>query len=119
MLQVSQHEKSVWHALLALGSLHESFEKKGQDKYGVEFLRHEQDAFAIREYSAAIKALLAPSDIKVNKHIHSTPAVSFGNVTVDVCLISCILFTCFEVSPILPFLATASELLSANQSLYA
>lgn len=87
MLQVSQHEKSVWHALIALGSLHENFETDN-NTFGIDFLRHEQDSFAIREYLAAIRALLGPSN---------TTFGSAGTVTVDVCLISCILFTCFEV----------------------
>ena len=87
VLQVSQHEKSVWHALIALGSLHENFEADN-DRFGVDFLRHEKDSFAIREYLSAIRALLGPSNTTVSAR---------GNVTVDVCLISCILFTCFEV----------------------
>ncbi|PCG92800.1 Hypothetical protein PENO1_086820 [Penicillium occitanis (nom. inval.)] len=87
VLQVSQHEKSVWHALIALGSLHENFETDN-NTFGIDFLRHEQDSFAIREYLAAIRALLGPSN---------TTFGSAGTVTVDVCLISCILFTCFEI----------------------
>jgi hypothetical protein len=92
VLQVSQHEKSVWHALIALGSLHENFETD-YDRFGVGFLRHEQDSFAIREYLAAIRALLGPWETVVG---------GVGNVTVDVCLISCILFTCFEVCSFFP-----------------
>lgn len=94
MLQVSQHEKSVWHALIALGSLHENFETDN-NRFGVDLFRHEQDSFAIREYLAAIRALLGPSNTTVG---------SVGNVTVDVCLISCILFTCFEVCSLFPAL---------------
>lgn len=94
VLQVSQHEKSVWHALIALGSLHENFETDN-NRFGVDLFRHEQDSFAIREYLAAIRALLGPSNTTVG---------SVGNVTVDVCLISCILFTCFEVCSLFPAL---------------
>lgn len=92
VLQVSQHEKSVWHALIALGSLHENFETDNT-RFGIDFLRHEQNSFAIREYLAAIRALLGLSNAAVG---------SVGNVTVDVCLISCILFTCFEVCSLFP-----------------
>ena len=71
--------------------------EKEQDLTGIEFLRREQDAFTIHEYSTAIRALLKPS----GKTDDKIAAGSFGNVTVDVCLISCILFTCFEVCSIL------------------
>lgn len=78
VLQASQHEKSVWHALIALGSLHEQFEN---DRLipGLWFSRTGHDAFAVQEYVFAIRALLG------------------GGLSVDVCLISCILFACFEV----------------------
>lgn len=78
VLQASQHEKSVWHALIALGSLHEQFES---DRLipGLWFSRTGHDAFAVQEYVFAIRALLD------------------GGLSVDVCLISCILFACFEV----------------------
>lgn len=93
VLQLSQREKSVWHAIVALGSLHEKFVEKEQRLGGLEFLRREQDAFTIREYSTAIRALLSPAG-KTNGEM---AASGFGDVTIDVCLISCILFTCFEV----------------------
>ncbi|PCH08205.1 hypothetical protein PENOC_015740 [Penicillium occitanis (nom. inval.)] len=89
----SQREKTIWHAIIALGSLHENFVEKEQDLTGIEFLRREQDAFTLHEYSTAIRALLKPSGKTDNKITVGT----FGNVTVDVCLISCILFTCFEI----------------------
>lgn len=97
MLQLSQREKSVWHAIVALGSLHEKFVEKERRLSGLDFLRREQDAFTIREYSTAIRALLSPSD-KANDQ---SVASGFGNLTIDVCLISCILFTCFEVGSFL------------------
>lgn len=80
MLQASQHEKSVWHALIALGSLHEQFEND-REIPGLWFSRRGHDAFAVQEYLFAIRALLGWS------------------LPVDVCLISCILFACFEVCP--------------------
>lgn len=97
MLQVSQHEKSVWHALIALGSLHENFEKDQQIP-GFWLSRFGDDRFALQEYVLAIRALLGSSH-------PSSPAVPgrpAGNtprtLTVDVCLISCILFVFIEVS---------------------
>ncbi|BCS23764.1 uncharacterized protein APUU_40208S [Aspergillus puulaauensis] len=87
VLQVGQHEKSVWHALIALGSLHENFENDQQIP-GLRFSRRGQDSFAVQEYNFAIRALLG----------RSNPAgVLPANLAVDVCLISCVLFACFEV----------------------
>lgn len=87
VLQVSQHEKSVWHALIALGSLHENFENDRQIP-GLRFSRRGQDSFAVQEYNSAIRALLG----------RSNPAGMLpANLAVDVCLVSCILFACFEV----------------------
>lgn len=88
VLQVSQHEKSVWHALIALGSLHENFENDQQIP-GLRFSRRGQDSFAVQEYNFAIRALLGTSN-----PVGVLPA----NLAVDVCLISCILFACFEAS---------------------
>lgn len=88
VLQVSQHEESVWHALIALGSLHENFENDQQIP-GLRFSRRGQDSFAVQEYNFAIRALLGRSNLRV------LPA----GLAVDVCLISCILFACFEVRP--------------------
>ncbi|KAH8691984.1 hypothetical protein BGW36DRAFT_386741 [Talaromyces proteolyticus] len=96
VLQVSQHEKSVWHALVALGALHENFEKN-EDGPATQLIRQTQDSFAIQEYVAAIRALLNVSDnLDFNP---STPAFTSSamNLTVDVCLVSCILFVCFEI----------------------
>lgn len=95
MLQVSQHEKPIWHALVALGALHENFENDRQIP-GFWFSREGHDTFAVREYVAAIRALLGPSDSA------SSPSLHMGGshdrrLTVDVCLISCVLFICYEV----------------------
>lgn len=64
---------------------------------GINFLRQKQNTHAIREYLSAIKALLTPSDVASKRFVHDTAAIDSNNVTVDVCLISCILFTCFEI----------------------
>ncbi|KAL4928000.1 Zn(II)2Cys6 transcription factor domain-containing protein [Aspergillus undulatus] len=87
VLQVSQHEKAVWHALIALGSLHENFEND-RNIPGLWFSRRGQDCFAVQEYLYAIRALLGSS---------SPGGVWSANLPVGVCLISCILFACFEV----------------------
>lgn len=96
VLQVSQREKSIWHAIIALGSLHEDFEK-GLNLIGLDFPPHGQDSFAIQEYLAAIRALLKLPGLTKSQATSNSPHGGFENVTLDVCLISCILFTCFEV----------------------
>ncbi|KAL3439771.1 hypothetical protein BJX65DRAFT_71810 [Aspergillus insuetus] len=93
VLQVSQHEKSVWHALIALGSLHENFEND-QRIPGLWFSRRGYDDFAVREYLLAIRALIGPTRSLKQGTRGSSPAEP---LTVDVYLISCILFACFEV----------------------
>ncbi|KAF7627779.1 hypothetical protein AFLA_003152 [Aspergillus flavus NRRL3357] len=90
VLRVSQHETAVYHALIALGSLHENFEN------GHWLTRRGIDTFAVQQYVSAIRALLGSSD--------SSPCVSPGqsagsprSLTLDVCLISCILFVFIEI----------------------
>lgn len=90
VLRVSQHETAVYHALIALGSLHENFEN------GHWLSQRGIDTFAVQQYVSAIRALLGSSN--------SSPCVSSGlpagsprSLTVDVCLISCILFIFIEV----------------------
>jgi hypothetical protein len=61
-----------------LGALHERFEKHDGN------IRSHEDCFAIQEYGRAIQALITPFS-------RNEPQA------MDVCLISCILFTCFEV----------------------
>lgn len=96
VLQVSQHEKSVWHALVALGALHENYESR-HEIVASGLLQSPQDNFAIQEYVAAIRALLGPSNPSLPETCTHTSTETTSNITVDVCLISCILFVCFEV----------------------
>ncbi|PWY88570.1 hypothetical protein BO94DRAFT_556022 [Aspergillus sclerotioniger CBS 115572] len=91
VMQVSQHEIPVWHALVALGALHENFEKMP----GFGLVRAGYDTFALQEYLKAIRALLGPADSLLPAS--SNYAAPPGGLTVDVCLISCILFVCFEI----------------------
>lgn len=73
VLQVAHYEPAIRHAITAIGSLHE------QHIVG----RDSNVSFALQQYNLAIRSLLAPP-----------PGQQRG---LDVSLISCILFTCFEV----------------------
>ncbi|PYI20455.1 hypothetical protein BO99DRAFT_330771 [Aspergillus violaceofuscus CBS 115571] len=95
VLQVSQHEKPIWHALVALGALHENFENDRQIP-GFWFSREGHDTFAVKEYLAAIRALLGPSDSGSSPPLHVSGSHD-RRLTVDVCLISCVLFICYEI----------------------
>lgn len=77
VLQAAHYEPGIRHAITAIGSLHE------QHIIG----RDIEASFALRQYNLAIRSLLAPP----------SPGRQRG---LDVCLISCILFTCFEVYPL-------------------
>jgi hypothetical protein len=84
ILQASHYEPSIRHAITALGSLHERFE----DEDGFVSRRNTDqsyDSFALQEYGLAIQALVKPFS-------RNQPQA------IDVCLTSCILFACFEVS---------------------
>ncbi|KFY62501.1 hypothetical protein V496_04563, partial [Pseudogymnoascus sp. VKM F-4515 (FW-2607)] len=70
VLQASLREGAIWHAAVALGALHGGFEDA---KTGGE-------GFAIKQYIKAISCLTRPGAEK----------------RVDVALIACLLFTCFE-----------------------
>lgn len=72
--QAAHHESAIRHAVVAIGSLHEQ-KTVGRDS-GVRF--------ALEQYNLAIRALLAP--LSQNKE-----------QGVDICLMTCILFACFEV----------------------
>ncbi|KAL4949227.1 hypothetical protein BDW69DRAFT_198257 [Aspergillus filifer] len=95
VLQVSQHEKAVWHALIALGSLHENFENDSLVP-GLWFSRRGSDYFAVKEYLVAIRALLRGSEWREGGG-KGQRGMWAANLPVDVCLISCLLFACFEV----------------------
>jgi hypothetical protein len=76
VLQAAHYEPAIRHAITAIGSLHE------QHIFG----RGSEVSFALQQYNLAIKSLLAPP----------SPGQQRG---LDVSLIACILFTCFEVCP--------------------
>ncbi|KAH8759838.1 hypothetical protein F5883DRAFT_500988 [Diaporthe sp. PMI_573] len=73
VLQTAHYEPAIRHAITAIGSLHE------QHIFG----RGSEVSFALQQYNLAIKSLLAPP----------SPGQQRG---LDVSLIACILFTCFE-----------------------
>lgn len=74
VLQAAHHEPAIRHALTAIGSLHE------QKVVG----RDVEMTFALQQYNLAIRSLLSRLGLQEKR----------GR---DVCLISCVLFTCFEV----------------------
>jgi hypothetical protein len=80
VLQAAYHESAIRHAIVAIGSIHELFEHQTP-------ILVANTAFALEQYNLAIRDLLVPLSRS-------------GERDVDVCLISCILFTCFEVRPI-------------------
>jgi hypothetical protein len=67
----------IQHALVAIGSMHE-YQTVGNTSSRV---------FALEQYNMAIRKLL-------------TPTLEDGKQAIDICLISAILFTCFEVRDI-------------------
>jgi len=80
VLQAAYHESAVRHAIVAIGSLHELHEHQTATI-------DSNKSFALEQYNLAIRDLLAP--------------LSQGRKRgVGVCLVSCILFICFEVRPI-------------------
>jgi hypothetical protein len=77
VFQAAYHESAVRHAIVAIGSLHELSENQTA-------LKDVDKSFALEQYNLAIRDLLLPLS-------------KSGKRGVDVCLISCLLFTCFEV----------------------
>ena len=77
VFQAAYHESAIRHAIVAIGSLHELLERRTVTK-------DVDKTFALEQYNLAIRDLLIPLS-------------QTGERGVDVCLIACILFTCFEV----------------------
>ena len=77
VLQLTHHEPAIRHAVIALGAQHARF-------VAAESLTHEkiEGDFALQQYGWAIKELVKPAASSELR---------------DVCLISCVLFACFEV----------------------
>jgi hypothetical protein len=87
LLQAANQVPSLRHALIAVGSIHERFEAEDPSIFRSNTDR-EQGGFALQQYIKAIRGL-------------TDPLVRQRELSLDVALMSCILFTCFEVSPFL------------------
>jgi transcription factor-like protein len=83
LLQATHHNKTLRHAVLALGSLHEHFEATNT---AIIASRRPtiQSEFALKEYTKAIGSLVRPNRPDVQ-------------CQTDVYLTACLLFACFEV----------------------
>jgi hypothetical protein len=79
LLQATHHQPAVWHAVAALGSLHRHFEQRHPD------VSEDDDGFALQQYVKAIGFVLMPIREQ-------------GKQAADVALMTCVLFTCFEVA---------------------
>ena len=83
IIRATHHEPAIRHAVLALGSLHERSEARHRSVLNPVWDKME-GSFALTQYNQAIQQLIKPA--------------SDGQQAVDVCLIACMLFACFEVS---------------------
>ena len=83
ILRATHHQPAIRHAVLALSSLHERFEA-GDTSVMNPIWDKGEGGFALKQYNQAIQQLVKPA--------------SEGQQPVDVCLIACMLFACFEVS---------------------
>lgn len=81
ILRATHHQPAIRHAVLALGSLHERFEAGDRSVMNPIWNKGE-GGFALKQYNQAIQQLIKPA--------------SEGQQAVDVCLIACMLFVCFE-----------------------
>ena len=83
IIRATHHEPAIRHAVLALGSLHERFEAGDRSVLNPVWDKTE-GGFALKQYNQAIQHLIKPT--------------GEGQRAIDVCLIACMLFACFEVS---------------------
>ncbi|KAI4124592.1 MAG: hypothetical protein LQ347_005681, partial [Umbilicaria vellea] len=82
VLQFCHAEPAVRHALIALGAVHETFKTIGD--YATKTGRNEWECrFSLQQYNRAIT--------KLRKHLSTK-----GHQSVEVALICCLLFICFE-----------------------
>ena len=88
VLRATHHQPAIRYAILALGSLHEHLVVGDRSVKNATGDGREGD-FALKQYNRAIQQLINPADQ--------------AQQAVDVCLIACILFSCFEVSPLPTF----------------
>lgn len=83
LLQAALHERSIRHAILALGSLHANFEHDRKLNMQGHANGKTYD-FALKNYNQGINVLIK--------------SFSQGQQVIDVCLMCSIIFACFEVS---------------------
>ena len=81
--RTTHHNLAIRHAVLALGSLHERFER-GDRSIFASNIDTAQGGFALRQYNKAIQSLIEVFPAKERQPM-------------DICLIACVLFACFEV----------------------
>ena len=84
VLQATYQEPAIRHAVFALGSLHERFETGDVTVFSSN-LDIVQGGLALKQYTQAISHVIARSSQKDSRSL-------------DVCLVACVLFACFEVS---------------------
>jgi hypothetical protein len=92
LLQATHHQPAIWHAVVALGSLHRHFDES--------YFRcpdQEIDDFATHQYIRAIALVLMPIRER-------------GKQAADVALMACILFTCFEACLASGYYSTVSDI---------
>ncbi|KAH6682480.1 hypothetical protein B0J14DRAFT_573682 [Halenospora varia] len=82
VMQTAHYEPAIKHAVVALGSLHESF-RRGESHTQELSLSKTERTFATSQYVRAIGLLVGPEQKEKQK--------------MDVALIACVLFVCFEV----------------------
>ena len=78
--RTTYHHPAIKHAVLALSSLHERFEQGDMSVFASN-LDIAQGGFALHQYNKAIQQLIQVT----------------SRQQLDICLISCVLFACFEV----------------------
>lgn len=78
LLQATYHEPALQHAAVALGALHERYELRRSNHI------ENDHAFALQQYVKALRFV-------------TTPMRERGKQAVDVALMTCVLFVCFEV----------------------
>ena len=83
LLRATFHEPVIKHGVLALSSLHERFCNEDESILNPKW-EDGEGGYALSQYNQAIRHMLKPAEK--------------GPYAADVCLLACMLFSCFEVS---------------------